>query len=109
MATPQGRDALALSASAGSVSRSEWFYTEKLGRKPAVTLGYIYFSNLFFLRAGDEKPQDKSEKIQIHFPQLNPWNICDVKGVHQGRTRMGYFLKNEQNKDSSVWKTRASF
>ena len=57
------KDTVALSESAALVSRSEWFYTKKLGRKPAVTLGYIYFANLFFLRAGDEKPQGESGMI----------------------------------------------
>lgn len=58
-----------------TTNRSTWFYTEKLGRKSAVTLCSICFSNLFFLRAGDKSPKARLKWYRFTFLSLNPWNI----------------------------------
>lgn len=39
------------------VSRVSQQVLVKLGRKLAISLRYIYFSSLFFLRAGDKSPK----------------------------------------------------
>ena len=56
-----------------------------------------------------KSPKASLKWYRFAFLSPNPWNICDVKGVHQGRAKMGYFLRNEQNKDSSVWMTYSGF
>lgn len=68
-------------------------WAENLLSHLAIFTSQIYF----FSKQVMKSPKASLKWYRFAFLSPNPWNICDVKGVHQGRAKMGYFLRNEQN------------